>query len=221
VNAMSGVKSAMIDRWTVRAMGIGAFLFCALGSCLRQINPEPYTFFRRYIGLKDDQIANIEHGKAVAQVLPTPAPSEVVVFGAIYINASHEDYLRIAQNLDSLRNLPNYLGIRRFSVPPKLSDLEGFILEDDDINDLKSCRPGKCQLQLPTESMEGFQQSVNWSAPDVTAQVNRLAQTTALKELIRYQKDGEHARDAVQATWVWRLCWMHPRSILSGEYYLR
>ena len=52
VNGMSGVKSAMTDRWTVRAMGIGALLFCALGSCLGQTHPEPYAFFRQYIRLK-------------------------------------------------------------------------------------------------------------------------------------------------------------------------
>jgi hypothetical protein len=60
---MSGVKSAMIHRWTVRTMGVGALVFCAMGSCLEQSDPEPYTFFKQYIG--DDQIADIEHGKAV------------------------------------------------------------------------------------------------------------------------------------------------------------
>jgi hypothetical protein len=67
------------------------------------------------------------------------------------------------------------------------------VLEDDDINELKSCRPYKCQLQLPTESMEEFQKSVDWSAPDVVAQVNKLAQKMALGELCRYQKDGDSA----------------------------
>jgi hypothetical protein len=190
---MSAVKAARIHRWAVNASVVGALLFCAMGSGLSQTEPEPHTFFKRYIGLNDNQIADIGNGKAVAQILPTSAPSEVVVFGAIYINASPEDYLRVAQNLDSLRGLPNYLGIRQFSTPPKPSDFEGFVLEDDDINDLKSCRPGKCRLQLPTESMEEFQKSVNWSAPDVAAQVNKLAKKMALAELSRYQKDGDSA----------------------------
>lgn len=163
------------------------------GAGQSQTNTEPFRFLEQYIGLKDDQVASIDHGKAVAQVLPTPEPSEVVIFGAVYINASCENYLKVAQNLDSLRGLPNYLGIRQFSTPPKLSDLEGFVLEDDDINDLKRCRPGKCQLQLPTESMEEFERSVNWSVPDVANQVNRLAQKMALEELTQYQKAGNSA----------------------------
>jgi len=195
---MSAVKSARVHRRAVKALVGGALLFGVMGSGLCQICPEPYTFFKQYIGLRDDQIANIGHGKAVAQVLPTSAPSEIVAFGAIYIKASPEDYLRLAQNLDNLRGLPNYLGIRQFSAPPKLSDFEGFVLEDDDINELKSCRPGKCQLQLPTESMEEFQKSVDWSAPGVVAQVNKSAQKMALGELSRYQKDGDSALGTYQ-----------------------
>ncbi len=193
MSGMSLLKSTMIHRWNVKVIGVGVLLLCAMGSGLSQARREPYTFFKQYIGLKDDAIASIELGKAVAQVMPTPAPSEVVVFGAIYINASPENYLKLMQNLHSFRNSRYYLGLRQISTPPKLSDFEGFVLEDDDINELKSCKPGKCQLQLPTESMEEFQNSVDWSAPDVANQVNRLAQKMALEELVRYQKDGDSA----------------------------
>jgi hypothetical protein len=160
---------------------------------LGQTHPEPYTFFKEYIGLKDDQIASIELGKAVTKMLPTPDPGQMAVFGAIYINASPENYLNLVQNLHGVRNSRHYLGIQQFSTPPKLSDLEGFVLEDDDIHELKSCRPGKCEVQLPTASMEEFQKSVDWSAPDVANQVNKLAQKMALDELIQYQKDGNSA----------------------------
>ena len=194
VRAVSpGWKSSTTCRWTLKTLGVGALLFVPVGLVLGQARREPASFFQQYIGLNDDQIASIEQGKAIARALPTPAPSEIVVFGAVYINATPEDYLRVARNLESLRSLPNYLGIRQFSSPPKLSDLEGFVLEEDDIKDLKNCKPGRCQLQLPTESMEEFQKSVNWSAPDVADQVNRLAQKMALEELTRYQRDGNRA----------------------------
>jgi hypothetical protein len=177
----------------MKTLGVGALLICGALSSMGQTSREPYTFFKESVGLKDDQIADIQHGKAVAKVLSTQTPSEVAVFGAVYINASPEDYLKASQNLDSLRKTPNYLAVRQFSTPPKLSDLEGFVLGDDDINDLKECKPGKCELQLPAESIEKFKTSVNWSAPDVPAQVNGLAQKMALEELVRYQKDGNSA----------------------------
>jgi len=193
MNGMSPVKNARVHGWTLKVLGVGSILLCAMGSGISQTRPEPYTFFKQYIGLNDDEIAGIEAGKAVAQALPTSAPSEVAVFGAIYINDSPENYLKLVRNVRALSASRRYLGIRQFSTPPKLADLAGFVLEDDDINELKSCRPGKCQLQLPTASMEEYYKSVDWSAPDVANQVNRLAQKMALDELIRYQKDGNSA----------------------------
>src|SRR5262249_61373331 len=161
--------------------------------CFAQTSREPNTFFKEHINLTDDQIADIEHGKPVTKVLSTKTPDEVAVFGAIYINSSPEEYLKAAQNLDALRKSPNYLAVRKFSSPPQLSDLQGFVLDEDDIKDLKNCKPGSCELQLPAESIDQFKSQVNWSAPDVSKQVNSLGQKMALDALVSYQKDGNRA----------------------------
>jgi hypothetical protein len=95
-----------------------------------------------------------------------------------------------------LRKLPSYLAIQSFSDPPQLSDLEGFNLEPKDIEELKNCKPGHCELQLPTEAMEEFQQSINWSAPDVADQVNRRAQQLAFQALQSYIQGGNAALGA-------------------------
>lgn len=161
--------------------------------CTGQTSHEPYTFFKECVGLTNDQIADVQDGKAVVKILSTQTPAEVVVFGAVYVHASAEDYLRTVQSLDGLRNSPNYLAVRQFSTPPKLSDLEGFVLEGNDIKDLQGCKPSECKVQLPAESIAEFKTSVDWSAPDVDAQVNRLAQKMALNELVRYQREGNSA----------------------------
>ena len=156
-------------------------------------SPEPETFFHSFVGLTDDQIRDIGAGKAVAKVLDTPKPDEVFVFGAVYIDSTPERYLKAASDIDALRRLPNYLELRKFSDPPQLADLAGFTLDDEDIKELQHCKPGDCEVQLPTEAMEDFQQSVNWSAPDAAAQANRLAQQMALQALLHYQQGGNTA----------------------------
>jgi hypothetical protein len=174
------------------------FLSCLLllisaGADAVQQNPEPYKFFREYVGLNDDQIQAIGNGKAIAKVLHSRTPDEVFVFGSVYVDSTPERYLKFASNVQALRKLPSYLAIREFSDPPRLSDFEGFSFEEEDIKELKNCKAGHCVIQLPSETMEAFQQSVNWLAPDRTDQVNRLARQMALECLLRYMQGGNVA----------------------------
>jgi len=154
---------------------------------------EPFKFFRNYVGLHEDQITAIRNGKAVAKIVESSTPDEVFVFGSIYVQSTPEKYLKLASDPEELRKLPNYLALRKFSDPPQLSDLEGFTLEADDIKQLKNCEPGHCDVQLPTEAMDAFKQSVNWSVPDTVNQVNRLGQKMALEALQSYIQGGNTA----------------------------
>jgi len=175
-----------------------AFLALILLSCVQlpassAQSVEPLKFFRDYVGLKEDQIAAIRNGKAVAKVIESRTPDEVFVFGSVYVQSTPEKYLKLAADMDELRKLPSYLAIRKFSDPPQLSDLDGFTLEADDIKQLKHCEPGKCDVQLPAEAMDTFKQSVNWSAPDAANEADRLAQKMALEALERYTQGGNAA----------------------------
>jgi hypothetical protein len=154
---------------------------------------EPFKFFHEYVGLSADQISEIRGGKAIAKILESRTPDEVLVFGAVYVRAEPESYLKLASDVETLRKLPNYLAIQKFSDPPELADLERFTLEPEDIKQLKNCRPGQCEVQLPSEAMEAFQKSIDWSAPDVATQVNALARKMALEALARYREGGNTA----------------------------
>jgi hypothetical protein len=150
-------------------------------------------FLRESVSLNAEQIDSVHRGKAVATVLESPTPDEVFVFGAVYIEAKPESYLRLANDFDALRKLPSYLAIQKFSNPPQPSDLSGFAIDAQDLKELKSCKPGDCEVQLPSEAMDQFQKSVNWKAADAASQANRLAQQMALEALMAYQKGGNEA----------------------------
>jgi hypothetical protein len=115
------------------------------------------------------------------------------LFGAISINAKPDAFVRLATNLDRLKSLPSYLAIRRFSTPPILSDLSGFEMDADEVDDLKNCEPADCDMQLTAESIEKFRRRINWSSADPSAQVNKLAKEMALERLLAYQRVGDQA----------------------------
>jgi len=160
---------------------------------LSQSNPDLETFFAQNIGLSQDQIAAIRSGQAVTKALPPRTPAEVLLFGAIYIHDAPETYFQFARNFDRFREVPGFLALGVFTNPPQLSDLKGFAFNADDIQDLKSCEPGHCGIQMPANSIEELHRSVNWSAADVNEQVNQLLRKTALERLLAYQREGNEA----------------------------
>ena len=161
----------------------------------RRVNQptEPGKFFREFAGLSDEQIQDVRSGKAIAKVLQSPVPDEVFVFGAVYINSTPERYLKLAADIDALRKLPSYIALQKFSDPPQIADLDGFVLDEKDLNDLQHCKPGHCEVQLPSQAMEEFQRSVNWSALDAADQANHLAQQMALQAILNYEQGGNAA----------------------------
>src|SRR5579864_3835119 len=151
---------------------------------------ELLKFFQESVALTPDQIAAVRSGQPVAKTLQSRTPAEVFLLGAVYIHATPESYLKFAQDFDRLRKLPNYLALGVFNNPPQASDLKSFSFDDDDIKALKNCKPGDCLIQMPTSSIEALQSSIDWSAPDVSEQVNRHLQKTALQRLLEYQQQG-------------------------------
>jgi len=179
-----------------KAMSAAGLLVLIVATALPDISqptPDLERFFRQNVELSEDQIAAIRSGQAVTIALPPRTPAEVLLFGAVYIHAFPEAYFQYARNFDRLRKVPGFLALGVFTVPPQLSDLQGFAFDKDDIEALKSCEPGNCRIQMPAMSIDGLHRSINWSASDVNNQVNQLLQKRALERLLAYQREGNEA----------------------------
>jgi hypothetical protein len=176
--------SLRIAVWLVFISAAGAL------PCFSQTNPNLQTYFKDYVGLTDQQIASIRGGQAFAKTLHSRTSQEIFVFGAVYISAAPESYLKLSRDFERLRKLPGYLAIDQFSGPPQLSDLKGFTFDSEDIKALKNCKPGDCQVQMPASSIEELHRSVDFSAPDLEERLNRLLQRTVLEYLVAYQQHG-------------------------------
>jgi hypothetical protein len=148
------------------------------------------SFFREDIGLNEGQIADIRSGKAVVKAMPSRTPAEVILFGAVFIQAAPQSYVALQKDFDRMRGLPNYLALGVFSSPPQFPDLKGFRFDSDEIKSLRNCTPGDCPVQMPVSSIEELQQSVDWSAPDAEDKVNEQLQRKALGLVTAYQQDG-------------------------------
>ena len=145
---------------------------------------------REQIGLTDEQIASISQGKAFIKVLPSKTPAEIFMFGAVYVNATPDAFVKFALDISRMKRMPGYLAVGKFSNAPSLAELEGFSLEPDDIKALRYCKPGRCGVQLPASAMDDLHKSLDWSKPDVGHQANERLRMMALDILRRYQETG-------------------------------
>jgi len=181
------IRVAVVLVWIVEAAAFSA----------AQTSSELQTYLKQSVGLSQDQITAVRNGQAVAKTLESRTPAEIFVFGAVYVNASPESYVKFASDFARLRQVPEYLAIEEFSTPPQLSDLKGFTLDSEDLKGLKSCKPRDCQVQLPSSTIEQLHASMNLSASDADEQVNQFGQKLALQRLVTYQKGGNQALGAV------------------------
>lgn len=179
----SGIRAVLLVAWAIGAAPPGH----------AQSNPAIESFFRQNIGLNQDNIRDIRTGTPVVRAMPTRTPAEVVLFGAVFVAAAPEVYFEYAGDLERRRKLPAYLALGICSDPPQLADWKGFSFENDDIQALRKCKPGDCQVQLSATSMQDFQQTIDWTASDANEQVNQLLRETANKRLLSYQRDGNAA----------------------------
>jgi len=175
----------------IAAMLILMFASVAPASCDPGLDLE--SFLRHDIGLTDDQMAAIQAGKPVAKALDSRAPAVVYMFGAVYINATPEAYYKFARDVNRMRAIPYTQELVVLGNPPQLSDFKDFSLDDDDVQALKQCQPGDCAIQLPASAIGDLQRSVNWSAPDVDAQVNQFLQKFTLSRAVAYLHGGNQA----------------------------
>lgn len=179
-----------------RLLTVGILMLASVSASSAQTNWNVWSYFQQ-LGLTQGQISSLRNGQPVALSLPSRSPAEIIVFGAIYINALPESYVDFAGDFGRLSKEPGFLAIREFSSPPQLSDLQGFGLDSEDIQALKSCKPGDCQIQLPGNVMDELHSTINWSGSDVDRQVNQFLQRQTLRRLQEYQRQGDNILGAV------------------------
>jgi hypothetical protein len=182
----------MMTHRQIMCLGLASpLMLAAIDQSLQQ---QPAALFAQ-VGLNAQQVAAIDKGQPVAKVLSWGGPSEVYVFGAVYISGSSDAYLKAARAIGKLEGTKGYLGIGEIAPNATSADLRALTLEPDDIKALKKCQEGSCDVQLPTSAMQTFQSTVNWSQPDaaVADHVNGIARGMVIDLLREYRRGGNAA----------------------------
>jgi hypothetical protein len=176
------------------------YLLCTLlvclgaGSAFAQASMAEFQqALREKAAFNEPDFAALQLNQPVVRLVPVPDKREVAVTGLVNTNASAEDFLRSYRDSMLRKNNSAILEIGRFRSEPTLADLDGLTLETSDIDDLKECVVGDCQIKLSAPMIERFQKEIDWSAPDYKLRVTNLFKEMLVAYIKDYRTRGETA----------------------------
>jgi hypothetical protein len=159
-------------------------------------------YVAQQVNVTPDQLKRLFQGEPVTKLLPSDPSKEVAIFGAVWINAPAAAYVKAVKNIEQFEKGPNFLVTKRISDPPRLEDFTQLTLPPEDVEDLKTCRVGDCELKLGEHALRRIQTEVDWAKPlpQVTSQVESVFRSMAFDYVTRYLEAGNDALAAYRDT---------------------
>lgn len=172
-----------------------AALACACGATpVAQTSAEEFrSVLLKQAAFTGDEFSALERGEVVAKLLPAADKREVAFCGVLRLQGTPETLLAALKESLAQQNNRVILGGRKFSTPPAPEDLQALTLEKNDIEDMKQCAVGDCNLQMSAAMIERMQREVDWAAPDYRAQATRLFRLMLFDYVRDYLARGDAA----------------------------
>ena len=154
-------------------------------------------FLRKVIQLDDGQLEAIEKGEVVTKQLPSPEKPEIAAFGVVKVSGTIDTLRERMRDFQSFRKVPQVPEIGRFSKPPRVEDLAGLTFPDDDVDAIKDCKPGKCDVKIGTATLARLQKEIDWKAPDARARSAAMIKEVMASYVKAYEEGGTDAMGVI------------------------
>lgn len=128
------------------------FLLALPGDAPGQSVAHPLDFFQPPVTINPRERSRLDEGAVVVKTLDARA-RDVAIFAAAEIDTSGDRLVSWVRRIEALKRGPHVHAIARFSHPPRLEDLAAVALDDDEIDALRSCRPGSCGLKVSQDEI--------------------------------------------------------------------
>ena len=148
---------------------------------------------RQKAAFEESDFAAGQLKQPVVRLVPVSDKREVAVSGLVNIRAGAEEFLRSYRDGMTRKNNPAILEIGSFTTDPALTDLRNLTIEPQDIEDLKECVVGDCQVKLSAAMIGRFRKEIDWQAPDYQLHAANLFKQMLLEYVRDYRSGGDAA----------------------------
>jgi hypothetical protein len=155
----------------------------------RAVDTDVQTLLAKELRFSRDDLAALRRGDVVKHGLPSRAPGEIAVVGAVRVHASKEAFFARVRDIVRFKSGPDVLQIGRFSTPPMPDDLAGLTVDKDDF-DVRACRLHDCGIRLSAAAIERVTREVDVKATDAQARGAAWFKQMLLEQVTAYASGG-------------------------------
>ena len=139
---------------------------------------------------------SLERGQPVVVTLESKRP-ELAIFSAIQLgpDVAPERAAAWMRRVEDLRRSRHMLASGRFSTPPRQADLDDLVLDEGDLEDIRRCRPGACDVKLSAREI-GELMAITAAATQWRDEVQVAFRQILLRRVLAYMSGGLAALDA-------------------------
>lgn len=148
---------------------------------------DPFSFLAPQVVLTASDRRHLADGEIVARTLEGGS-GQVAAFAISRVDVPPESLLAATRAIEDLKRSSFVTGIKRFSNPPRLEDLEALRLSPRDLAAVAACMPGNCSFKLTRPEIDLLRASIGESAGDDTLQ--RAFRRVVLKRVTTYLAGG-------------------------------
>lgn len=148
----------------------------------------PFAFLAPDVVFEPAERTKLDGGGVVVHVLPG-RDGHLSLTAAIRADVSPDRLLAWSAEVEQLQKGKYVQEIRRLSDPPRIEDLDALVFDDDDVQEMRQCRPGDCAVKLNDAEIADLQQSLG--RPGWEAEVQRGLRRVILQRAEAYLASGD------------------------------
>jgi hypothetical protein len=144
-----------------------------------------------------DDRRQLDRGESIARILQGQ-DGQVAVFAAVAVDIDADRLVAWMRRIEDLKRSSYVLAIGRFSDPPRLEDLAGLALDDDELSAIRRCQPGDCALKLAGAEMSELRRTADEAQSAWKPTLQRAFRELILRRVTAYIARGQSALPVYQ-----------------------
>jgi hypothetical protein len=152
--------------------------------------PRLENYLTKDVSLTAAERRRLRAGGPVTKLLDVDESKEVSVFGAIWISAPMHRYVEAVRDIESFERGPSFSVTKRISPRPIIQDFAQLRLPEQDVQSLRACRVGDCDVKLDEKAIQRFRTEVDWNGPGARDAADTLMRQIALEYVTGYLEGG-------------------------------